>query len=207
VNDAVFIRGAGIEAPLTSLQLGFAIDGGLDNSPLLNLDMNPTTDSDCVISDSCTAKALGAPLELRYGRLNLASAYGPEGLDLPVRFATEFYNGVRWQRNDLDICTAISRGDINYPNGPILTDGDLAVGLGASVGNYGLAMDPTEITFTSGQVDHFFSASGVMGNFNVTIDLEDYPWLQFGWDNGAAPDGVLGQYQFGSYRGHDRIIY
>lgn len=209
IDDVMFERGLDIEAPLTALQLGLRVIDPLDGRSLdeYQLDMNPTTTGDCTVPDNCNAKMLGSPLELRYGRLFLASAYGPEVLDLPVRFTTEFYNGERWQRNNLDSCTAISRSDVTYPNGTIDNDANLTVGLGASVGNYGTAMGPTDITFTSGKVDHFFSASGVSGSFIVTIDLDDYPWLQFDWDNHDNETEVLGTYEFGSYRGHDRIIY
>jgi len=211
VNDteAVFARASAPEAPLESLQLGLTLTDALDSRPLLDLDMNPVTTGDCIASGNCTAKALGSPLALRYGRLFLASAYGPEVLNLPVRFATEFYNGVRWQRNALDTCTSISRDTVRYPAGAIDNEANRTVNLGGgtTTGQYSGSSYPDDISFTSGQVDHFFTAPGTGGRFEVRIDLTDKPWLQFDWDNGAIANEVLGQYQFGSYRGHDRIIY
>lgn len=213
VNDteALFARDTAPEAPLADLQLGLALTDALDSRSLIDLDMNPTTTGDCTVPDNCTAKALGTSLELRYGRLFLASAYGPEVLNLPVRFTTEFYNdGLRWQRNNLDTCTTIPRDTVQYPAGTIDNDANLTVTLGggSTTGEYG-SLSPTEISFTSGQVNHFFTAPGEgnRGNFEVRINLTDKPWLQFDWDNGAAPNEVLGIYEFGSYRGHDRIIY
>ena len=56
----------------------------------------------------------------------------------------------------------------------------------------------------------FFSApeAGNMGTIDVSVDLSPFSWLQYDWDN----DGSLGNHpdvsaSFGSYRGHDRIIY
>ncbi|MDO3388169.1 PA14 domain-containing protein [Gilvimarinus sp. SDUM040013] len=208
--DVVFSRDASIEAPMTDLQLGLRLTDNLDSRVLDALDMNPATSGDCVGAGNCSAKALGNTLELRYGRLNLASAYGPESLNLPVPFTTEFYNGVRWQVNLSDSCTEIARSAINYPAGTIDTDANrqITVGSGSSTGQYPGFIDADSVDMLMGEVDHFFSApgDGNTGVFDVTIDLTATPWLQFNWDTGPN-DEVTGSYQFGSYRGHDRILY
>lgn len=53
--------------------------------------------------------------------------------------------------------------------------------------------------------------AGNTGNFKVDIDLTNYPWLLFDWnlDGDYSNDTALpsAQFSFGSYRGHDRIIY
>ncbi|EIK44630.1 MSHA biogenesis protein MshQ [Cellvibrio sp. BR] len=79
------------------------------------------------------------------------------------------------------------------------------------MGNYD-SSTATEINFTSGNANHFFSAPGVgvTGSFDVKVDLTSYPWLRFDWNqDGDYSDTTIpdAEFGFGSYRGHDRIIY
>ncbi|MDO3383006.1 DUF6701 domain-containing protein [Gilvimarinus algae] len=212
LDDALFARDTVIEAPLTALQLGLRMNDPLDGRALADdqLNTHPGASGDCLAAGNCSAAALGNTLTLRYGRLNLASAYGPESLDLPVSFTTEYYNGVRWQTNGQDNCSEIALADIGYPAGSIDVDANrnVTVGGGVSRGEYPGAIGTDTINFSAGVAAHYFSApgNGNTGPFTVTVDLTDYPWLQFNWDTGPDTE-ITGQYEFGSYRGHDRIIY
>ncbi|UTF61389.1 DUF6701 domain-containing protein [Gilvimarinus sp. DA14] len=210
ITDALFTRGPSVEAPLSLLQLGLALNDPLDGRPFADPDINPGTMGDCTASGNCSARAIGGLLNLRYGRLNLASAYGPESLDLPVPLATEYFNGVRWQTNSQDDCTQIARAAVDYPAGRIDEDANrsVTIGAGSTRGEYPGHIDSDNLNFIGGEIDHYFSAPGAgnTGQFDVTIDLIDYPWLQFDWEAGSDTS-VSGTYRFGSYRGHDRIIY
>ncbi len=222
------------DGPYLSLQLGLGITDILDNRSLTGdsgLTMNSTTIGTCVGVD-CNAIAIGSALNMRYGRLRLDDAFGPETANLPVSFYTEFWIGNRFVRNQDDGCTKILRSAIGYKAGNILSPANLTVVLdggsttGNTTGNYG-SMDATQVSFTGGDAQQFFSAptSAAQGTFNITVDLTSYPWLRFDWNQtGTTPSSVncslpktnttrdsdcdlRGRFGFGSYRGHDRVIY
>lgn len=200
------------DGPYSSLQLGVGITDTFDSRSLSGLTMNSSTTGICA-GAGCNAIPIGSTLDVRYGRLRLDDAFGPETANLPVDFVTEYWLANRFVPNLNDNCTTILRSAVTYPAGNILTPANLTVGLsgGSTTGNYG-ALSAAEIAFASGDASHFFSAptGGGTGSFNVTVDLTSYPWLRFDWNqDGSYTDASLPQAQFGfgSYRGHDRVIY
>jgi MSHA biogenesis protein MshQ len=200
------------DGPFASLQVGLQLTDSFDSRSMQGLDMNASSTGVCV-GLGCNAIKLGSPFNMRYGRLRLDDAFGPETASLPVNFATEFWTGSFFAPNTNDSCTKILRSAISYPAGNILTPANLTVGLtgGSTTGAYG-QMTATEVGFVSGSATHSFSApsGGGTGSFNVTVDLTSYPWLRFDWNqDGTFSDLTLpaARYTFGSYRGHDRVIY
>lgn len=222
------------DGPFESLQLGLRVTDTLDSRQLQALNMNPNTTGACA-GAACTAITLGAPLVMRYGRVRLDDAFGPETATLPVNFLTEFWSGNVFIRNNVDSCTTILRSAISYPSGSIATPANLTVALtgGTTTGQYGVtAAQNTSVTaanigFATGSANHSFSTptGSATGTFTVTVNLASYPWLRFDWDgqsgvpsdvNCALPNtnpsrspdcNLRANYQFGSYRGHDRVIY
>lgn len=204
-----------MDGPFTNTQIGIRLTDNFDLRALASMDMNASTTGNC--SPSCTAKALGSPINVRYGRLRLDDAFGPETANLPVNFYTEYWIGNRFVKNTNDTCTTILRSAISYPNGNILSDSNRTVQLtsgavaGSTTGNYE-TMDATQISFTAGDAKQFFSAptSGATGTFPVNVDLTSYPWLRFDWNqdgNYSHTSLPTARFGFGSYRGHDRVIY
>lgn len=205
------------EGPWSELHIGLAGVDDPDGRPLTEgFDMNPNTTGVCgedAAAGDCTAVALGEPLDVRFGRLQLNDAYGPEEVDLPVRFFTEYWNGVEFVRNVDDSCTLIPREAIIYPDGNLGDDGNrtLVVGDGTTTGEYG-NLGEEGVKFLASDADHYFSrpGQGNIGTFQVQVDLEERPWLRDDWNqdesynNAMMPPATFG---FGSYRGHDRIIY
>lgn len=207
------------DGPFESLQLGLRVTDTLDSRQLQALNMNPNTTGACA-GAACTAITLGAPLVMRYGRVRLDDAFGPETATLPVNFLTEFWSGNVFIRNNVDSCTTILRSAISYPSGSIATPANLTVALtgGTTTGQYGVtAAQNTSVTaanigFATGSANHSFSTptSSATGTFTVTVNLASYPWLRFDWNqDGNYSDATLppARYTFGSYRGHDRVIY
>jgi MSHA biogenesis protein MshQ len=207
------------DGPFDSLQLGLRVTDSLDSRQLQSLNMNPNTTGACA-GAACTARALGSPLVMRYGRVRLDDAFGPETAALPVNFLTEIWSGNVFIRNNVDSCTTILRSAITYPAGNIATPANLTVALtgGTTTGQYGVtaaqntAVAATNIGFATGSASHSFSAptSNATGTFNVNVNLAAYPWLRFDWNqDGNYSDTSLppARYTFGSYRGHDRVIY
>ncbi len=205
-TPVVFDRDTAPDGPYTSLVLGLLAQDA-DGVPVLPLDLDTTLDG------SDDHRRLGTT-ELRFGRLRLNDAYGPEVVDLPVSFFTEYWDGTEFVRNVEDSCTLISREAIIYPGGTLADDGNrtVAVGGGTTTGEYA-NLDTDGVNFLASDADHSFTAPGRgnTGSFEVQIDLVDRRWLRFDWnqngdysDDIQMPPATIG---FGSYRGHDRIIY
>lgn len=200
------------DGPYSSLQLGLGIVDTFDSRSLIGLTMNSSTTGACV-GAACNAIPIGNTLNMRYGRLRLDDAFGPETANLPVNFATEYWTGSVFALNSDDSCTQILRSAITYPSGTILTPANLTVQLtgGTTTGLYS-SITTTDINFANGSGRHSFTAptGNAQGAFTVDVDLTSYPWLRFDWNQ----DGVYNnenlptaRFGFGSYRGHDRVIY
>ena len=86
------------------------------------------------------------------------------------------------------------------------------IGGGTTTGQYA-NIDGVGVNFNSSDADHYFTAPGEgnTGSFDIEMDLTNRPWLRFDWNQDGdflndiqMPPANIG---FGSYRGHDRIIY
>lgn len=211
-----------VDGPYPNTIIGLKLVDNFDVRALKGMDMNTDTNTNCS-GASCTAKALGKPINLVYGRLRLDDAFGPQTNNLPVNFVTEFWAGNRFVRNTVDSCTKISRSNIIYPSGNIATDANRTVVLtgGTTTGNY-RQIDATAVNFKDGDAGKFYTApmGNASGEFTISVDLTNYPWLRFDWNqNGSLPTAcaagagrdsdcdIRARIGFGMYRGHDRIIY
>lgn len=195
------------EEPFEQLNIGVSV---IDNDSVTVTSANEDMDSDNDATDD--AVRLGAT-EVRYGRLILMDSFGPETADLPVRFGSEFWRDGFWQVNPDDDCTAIALTDITYNGQPISVTGNRTVAIagGSTTGQY-QQLSTTDVVLSAGDAGHYFTPPGAgnTGRLEVDVNLVNYPWLQFDWnDDGAYSDSVLptATMTFGSYRGHDRIIH
>lgn len=201
------------DGPFSSLQWGLDVIESFDGGrSLIGKNMNALTTGTCV-GAGCTAAAIGSPLALRYGRLRLDSASGPETAKLPVSFFSEYWIGNRFIVNPNDSCTLVPRAAITYPNGNLTTDTNrtLPLSIGTTTGVYN-NIDAAGIHFAAGDAVHYFSqpSSAGTGTFVVGINLSTLTWLRYDWNqDGNYSDTSLpnANYSFGTYRGHDRIIY
>ncbi|RYY01659.1 MAG: hypothetical protein EOO53_16840 [Gammaproteobacteria bacterium] len=201
------------EGPFTSLQWGLYMQDAFDARSLTNPNMSAQTTGTCT-STTCTEATLGSPLVMRYGRLRLDDAFGPETVSLPVNFITEYWTAGRFVVNASDSCTLLPRSAVTYPAGTLVSDGNRTVSLsgGTTQGTY-TSLTTNTIGFNAGNAGQVFTAptGAAQGSFVVSIDLTNLPWLQFDWDQGrtAGPDARLpnATFTFGSYRGNDRVIY
>ncbi len=203
----VFERDGAPDGPYSQLKLGFLAqdEDGVLTSPV---DLDTTADG----TDDYLELAETA---VRFGRLRLPDAFGPEVIDLPVPFYTEYWAGSEFVRNVDDSCTRIPRDAITYqPTGDLLDDTNrtVPIGSGDTTGQYA-NLDGVGVNFSSSDADHYFTAPGAgnTGSFDIEIDLTNRPWLRFDWNQDgdylndvSMPPANIG---FGSYRGHDRIIY
>jgi len=202
------------DGPFSDLKIGLVMNDTLDLRKLQAMDMNALTTGVC--GAACDAKLVGSSLNMRYGRLRLDDAFGPETHPLLVNFATEYWTGNYFAVNANDSCTQVPRTAITYPAGAISTDANRTVSLtgGSTQGTYS-TINSTHVLFgvssppgTAGQ--QFTSPNGGTGRFVVGVNLTDLPWLRFDWNqDGDYSDVSLpnASFEFGSYRGNDRLIY
>ena len=221
VTDLTFQRqggSAGLEdGPYTQLQLGMSITSELDNRNFTTAAMNIDPDLAGSCTGSCTGIALGNPTELRYGRVILQSAHGPETEDLPVPFEIQYWDSAAFVRNTDDSCTAIPLANISFDGNPISSvaaDRTVTVGDGSTEGN--LNINGTNSDAASGDFSLIFTAPGAgtggndnTGYFPVGLSSID-EWLRYDWDQDgnandtSVPDAII---TFGRARGNDRMIF
>lgn len=222
-TSGAFARINILDGPFNNLQLGVRLVDALDARQLQGRNMNADTAGDCNANNSCNAVALGSPRVMRFGRLRLDDTFGPESVDLPVRFATEYWSNGVFLNSITDSCTIIPLAAISYPSGTIDNPANRTVPLpgGSTQGQY-LNLQSDGVHFANGSASHSFSApiTGT-GRFDVTVNLGAadcdpasgalcLPWLRYDWNqNGNHNDDILlrANIGFGQYRGHDRIIY
>ncbi len=223
--NAVFSRGTPLlapDGPFGSVKIGVKMVDNFDSRNVQSLDMNAATANAC--GAGCDAKQIGSTLDMRYGRLRLDDAFGPETVALPVNFYTEFWTGNHFTLNVNDFCTLVPRAAVSYKwgvnyasGGPLTNATNMTVPLstGSTQGIYS-NIDPSttgDIHFSTGNAGQQFArpSSAGTGEFIVAIDLTNLSWLQFDWDQGktVGPDAKLpnATFTFGSYRGNDRVIY
>lgn len=146
-------------------------------------------DTDGVTMASAVAVQTAAT-PLRYGRIVLQNAYGPETAAIKMRLLTQYYNGAAFITSPDDTCSKYSATNLTCSNliGPVACTDVTASGVDISNGQY----------FT-------LSAPHKTGTLLYTLAVD--PWLQYEW---IAPidykDNPTGRANFGIYRGNDRII-
>jgi MSHA biogenesis protein MshQ len=143
--------------------------------------------------------------ELRWGRLAIENAYGPEISALPMPLFTSVYDGAGWVLSADDNCTTLSSTDLR------LTGTDAVVGTSATatVGAGSSSVSVTSSPAAAGRIDLLFSAPGEGNTGSVLVEPlldANYPYLQFDWDGDGSMDNPVGQASFGVFSGQDGLI-
>ena len=206
-----------LDGPYGSAQLGLMVDGGVDPTSFTEtaFTQNVTTTGDCVAVGDCDSVVLGGALNFVFGRAITQSVFGPEVTPLALPFETQMWNGIEFVRNTADDCTAVAAADIGFNSSSLSVDANrtITVGGGVSTGAFTMLNPGVDMMMVNGDAGLVFSAPGATntGTINVSIDLTNYAWLRFDWnqDSNHANDYLipLSTATFGSYRGHDRIIF
>lgn len=207
-NNIKFTRllNSNLDGPYTSMVIGLQMidnDGVLIASP----DMNAGTADDCSISDSCDAKQLSTQ-HYRYGRIVLTNAYGPETDILRMPVTAEYWNSTQWGGNTLDNCTDIVLATLPvtgvvYKPEPISTQ---------TVTRIGSTNTVPESDFSQGRFELLWQSLISTPNRyrgQVTTPLAVPLWLKWYWnyDNDGTLSDPRASAFFGTYRGHDKMIY
>jgi len=219
VNNAVFVRNTTpppvTDGPFGSLQLGIVLTDA-DSRAISSLDMSATTTGNCSTSSSCTAKAIGAATDIRYGRLALRDATGSDrAVSIVMPALVEYYNGSQFTRNEADSCTVYGTSQINDVNFSGALASSYTDARSTAAGRWWL---PADTALSAGLFRNYPSAfavapvPGVTGTLGVTLNSTapgSIPaWLLFDWDSNTATAeaGPSATLTLGQARGHDRII-
>ncbi|MDP4537757.1 LamG-like jellyroll fold domain-containing protein [Alkalimonas collagenimarina] len=186
-----FVRAEdGPDGPYPELAIGLQQQDA-DGVVLAELDMNTSSAANCIAEQNCHAKQLAAAQDLRFGRLQLANAFGPEFDPLPLQLTAYYWTGDRFSRNRDDQCSPIAPAQLQITGTPNITAagvvGEMAQGQNAP---QSLWLEPPE-------------QSGVW-----ELEYETDPWLQFNWSGGTNYDEhPQAEAIFGRYRGNPRRIF
>ncbi|WP_019528129.1 DUF6701 domain-containing protein [Dasania marina] len=167
-------------------------------------------DIDTVAPTGDDHQQLGStPMDLYYGRVYIPPAYGPEtpagSLDLP--FELQYWDGTAFVTNTNDSDSRYDAwtytcDDPDPPTADTLecyVDAPLIIPGAPATVSGGLPDSAKHITITR-------PGAGNTGSLEFTLTVDS--WLQYDWDaDGTFSDNPSARVTFGSYRGHDKIIY
>lgn len=198
------------EAPfnvLTDLMLSAAdltdADGGDTVGACYRIDSD--NDGDWLEEQVCRSFTLADVVgpQMRFGRLALTGAYGPETAPLPVPWQVEYYDGSDFILNADDSCTQWQSAQLVWADkeGRLIADGLTAPGFG---------FPATDFRVDAGDAGLIMSAPGAgnQGVIALNVDLSGQSYLQHDWDgDGLFDDDPAADIVFGQYRSHDKVIF
>ncbi|MDJ0624164.1 MAG: LamG domain-containing protein [Desulfocapsaceae bacterium] len=165
----------------------------------IRLPVTSIVDTDAIAADDLPRSFTPTGTQIRYGRLLLQNAYGPETLPLTIPVYTEYYNGTAFVLNGEDDCTTYSAANVGLANfqGNLELNETLASGGGPLAD--GLSNDL--ILSAPGDDNH--------GSVEVTLNLgaAGLGWLQFDWDGDGSEDNPMARATFGIFSGNQDLIY
>ncbi len=195
-----FDRVANPDGPYDNFKLNITVDDA-DGAQITRLNGNPITGANSAPSPAT---------RIRYGRLRLPNAFGPETAPLIMALRAEYYNGTAFVTNTLDNCTSLPLNTRIFLTNPATAGGAEQPGITAmTIGTGTTLATMANSPFVSGDAGLSFSSpgSGNVGFVDIRVDVSAYPWLQIDWDNNGGLDTNLNaRANFGIYRGNDRII-
>jgi hypothetical protein len=139
--------------------------------------------------------------EIRYGRMNINNAFGPETEALNQTWQAQYYNGTDFVLNVLDVDTTIDSSNL-VGGSIVITDtgngaNPLQAGDSTLSGSQTLVQGLGELTWS-------VPVSNRYGSFDFEYDAPD--WLEYDW-SGSGNEDPTASVSFGRYRGHDKVIY
>ena len=201
--------------------LAAAGDAPFDADVNLELAVTDLTDTDGACyklsaADTCRSFTFSniTGTEIRYGRVLMENAFGPETSPLIVPLRVERWNGSGFVVETGDDCTTytsalVSSGGsfefLSYSGN--LASGDTTAEVGGSAGAGGTFVNGE---YASGQ-EIQLTAPGVGNDGSTRVRHRVPDWLKYDWNNDGdltdLEDNPGAEIRFGQYRGHDRIIF
>lgn len=185
-----------IERETNSLIAPFTLDA--------QIALSTFADSDNVTGNSLNFNIAGSPL--RYGRLRVLPAFGPETSAILQTIQAEYFDGSLFQVNTLDDNTSVDIAEI--VNITVSNEGNDSNPL--QVGDSNASGESFDIgTLSSGRWTISWSSPSNNRYGEYEFDYNAPAWLEFNWDESGdeSEEGPSSAVTFGNYRGHDNIIY
>jgi hypothetical protein len=192
-----FARDSSEDGHFAALAVGLRLTDpdGADFSTT-DLDMKPADSNNCVSDGDCDSVQLGAT-QVRWGRVTLANAFGPEVLDLDMPIVIEYSTLISGDRGFVnssdDTCTAFVAGDFRFD--PTSYTDNLAAG----------ETSFSSVSMSSGAGAVTLSAPGDGNNGSVDVTVAAPAHLL--WNGVAGTNSPPATATFGLYKGPDALIY
>ncbi|MCR8916422.1 LamG domain-containing protein [Marinobacter panjinensis] len=169
-------------------------------TPDYSIELSGLEDSDGVTASPQTPMELSPSFgfQIRYGRLNIDNAYGPETADLTVPFRADYYTGSEFVLNEADSCWVYDSGTMVSLDESGLSGGSTSVIAASDTLLVGEPPAGSELILSA-------PGEGNTGDVGVTFSVPD--WLQGDYNDDGALENPSALATFGVYRGHDRVIY
>lgn len=168
-------------------------------TPDYRIELTGLTDADGVSSTQLpVAVEPEFPLEMRYGRLQMDNAFGPESSNLIVPFRAQYYTANGFITNTDDSCWSYATGTDVALDQSGLSGGSTAVDGATGTLNAGLPGAGNELVLTA-------PGEPNQGDVRATFTVPD--WLRDDFDGDGSLEDPSGLATFGVYRGNDHIIY
>ncbi len=173
----------------------------------IDLLLTSITDGDGISDDGAAVSLSPVGAEIRFGRVVLDDAYGPQTDDLTLRVRAEYFDGSAFVDNTDDYCTLITPTAAvslsNWQNN--LSNGETSVSSSS-----GLLAGSGEILLSAPGVGAGNDTND--GSVDLTLNLSTTSPLQTWLLNDENGDGVysenpVGTASFGMFRGDDRFLY
>jgi MSHA biogenesis protein MshQ len=202
----------------------FVISLGLndvDGATFSTFDAKPNDTNNCVVDGDCSTRLLSGNLDLRFGRMRVEDAHGPESADIPMQWYMEYWNGSGFVLNTDDHCTQLPISALTFVGASsavdnvndiiTVTSGGIssAFDFGDSIGNSN-CMSASAIGFCDGRAGTAFGATGSIISYPIYFNLIGLDFLQGDWNQDGSYDDTTHprvNINFQHYRGNDRVIY
>lgn len=153
------------------------------------------SDSDGVSMPAAELPTLSsAGASIRYGRMILENAYGPENLDLEMPFEVQIWNGADFELHGDETCWAYDTADALITGTPPNTS--VSVSSGTMSGGRPEPAAPLVL-----------AAPGEGNTGSVQVEYPVPLYWQYDFDDDGVEENPKSTATFGVYRGHDRVIY
>lgn len=203
-GDSILFDRVALEAPFEGLVDLFFTAADFTDADDVCYRIDSDSDGD-LLEEVCSGFSIEniSAKELRFGRLNVVNAYGPETEALPLPWLAEYYDGANFITNSDDSCSAWLTSSVTYTD----ADGSL-ISSGLTVPSY--AFLATDFRVDKGDAGVVMSAPGASntGSVNVSVNLTEAPYFKFDWDgDGRFEEEPSAHIVFGQFRSNDKVIF
>jgi MSHA biogenesis protein MshQ len=176
----------------------------------VNLNFTSITDSDGVQTESLPVSLQPAGEVIRFGQLAMSNTHGSELSPLPLTVYTQYFDGINWQINSADQCTAMTLANHVQLRNTSTSGNSWQAGTTTMVVGEG-SSSASMNNMTNGQALVTFSAPGEDNQGYIDIQSRfngSFNWLLTDSDlDGLYDDEINGKASFGIFKGSDRIIF